>query len=71
LALGRNPGGGPPKFGGMSNDVIENKGQEKFIRRKSHDVDENKGVSYFCHDVYENKGTYSYFWTRKIRVLHP
>jgi hypothetical protein len=67
---GGNPGGGPPKFAGMSHDVLENKGQKKFIRRKSNDVDENKRVRYFCHDVCENKGTYSFFRTRKIRVLY-
>jgi hypothetical protein len=47
LALGRNAGGGPPKFGGMSHDVIEKKWRKKFIQRKSNDVYENKGVRYF------------------------
>jgi hypothetical protein len=32
---GRKGGGGPPKFGGMSHDVAENKGRKKFIPRKS------------------------------------
>jgi hypothetical protein len=68
LALGRNTGGGPPKFGGMSHDVVENKGRKKFIRRKSHDIDENKRVNYFCHDVYEKKVVIG-FLGQKIRFM--
>jgi hypothetical protein len=46
---------GVPKNAGISNDVYENKGQNKSLLGMSNDVYENRKLSCFSEDVYQNK----------------